>query len=92
MKYAIAFTDTALENLKQWRKCGQVKTLKKIVSLIAELEEHPETGTGHPEALKGDKAGFWSRAIDKKNRLIYTINEDVVLVTVVSMLGHYNDK
>ncbi|BDE80988.1 Txe/YoeB family addiction module toxin [Porphyromonas somerae] len=64
---------------------------KKIESLLSELEEHPTTGTGKPEQLKGVE-GIWSRRIDKKNRLLYTIKEDKILVLVLSAMGHYYDK
>jgi len=36
--------------------------------------------------------GQWSRKIDKKNRLVYTINDEIVTVEVVSAKGHYGDK
>jgi toxin YoeB len=53
---------------------------------------HPKTGTGHPEALKGNRNGQWSRHITKKHRLIYTTNDTSVVVLVVSAYGHYGDK
>lgn len=65
---------------------------KKLKGLLKELEEHPYTGTGHPEKLRHQTEDTWSRRIDKKNRLIYSIHQDVVLVFVLSVLGHYNDK
>lgn len=30
--------------------------------------------------------------IDKFNRLIYTIEENIVTVTIISVKGHYGDK
>jgi toxin YoeB len=57
-----------------------------------ELYEHPETGIGNPEKLKYDLTGFWSRQINRKDRLIYLIEDDIVTVTIVSALGHYGDK
>ena len=72
-------------------KSGNKGAIKKIESLLSELEEHPTTGTGKPEQLKGVE-GIWSRRIDKKNRLLYTIKEEKILVLVLSALGHYNDK
>lgn len=32
------------------------------------------------------------RRLDKKNRMCYTVSEDVVEVYVVSALGHYGEK
>lgn len=34
----------------------------------------------------------WSRQINKKDRLIYKVDEGVVTVYIVSALGHYDDK
>ena len=68
------------------------KAFLKAQSLIEELREHPKTGTGHPEPLKGDRAGQWSRRISKKHRLIYEILETEVVVLVLTAYGHYEDK
>ena len=65
---------------------------KKAMKLIAEIIEHPRTGTGKPELLKGDKAGRWSHRITQKHRLIYEIHDDIVVVIVVAAYGHYDDK
>lgn len=61
MTYTLILTPEAEENLKEWRKSGQKKTLKKIGDLFEELQLHPMTGTGHIEQLKGDLTGLWSR-------------------------------
>jgi toxin YoeB len=54
--------------------------------------QHPTTGTGHPEPLKGKPEGRWSRRITDKHRLVYRIYEDTVVVLVLSAYGHYGDK
>lgn len=92
MTYRIVLTALAEKHLAEWRKSGQKKTILKIVSLFEELSEHPDSGTGQPERLKGDLSGYWSRRIDKSNRLIYSIDGQIVTVTIISLLGHYSDK
>ncbi len=74
------------------RRTGQKKTLQKIEKLLIELQNHPRTGTGQVEQLRNDYSGYWSRRIDKANRLIYRIEEDKIIVTVISLRGHYNQK
>ena len=59
---------------------------------LAELQEHPRTGTGKPELLSGDRAGQWSRRISQKHRLVYEIEETIVKVDILSAYGHYEDK
>ena len=65
---------------------------KKALKLIAELYDHPKTGTGKPKPLGGDRAGQWSRRITDKHRLIYEIHEHEVVVLVLAAYGHYDDK
>ncbi|MDP4228265.1 MAG: Txe/YoeB family addiction module toxin, partial [Bacteroidota bacterium] len=52
----------------------------------------PTTGTGQPELLKHDLAGLYSRRINKKHRLVYSINHEVVTVHVLTAWSHYGDK
>lgn len=54
--------------------------------------EHPKTGTGHPEPLKGKPENRRSRQITKKHRLVHRIFETEVYVDVLSAYGHYEDK
>ena len=71
-------------------KSGDKASIKKLEKIILELQEHPTIGTGNPEQLKHNLSGFWSRRINKKDRLIYEIIEEPEnLVVVVSALGHY---
>ena len=92
MIYELILMPEASKHLKEWRKSGQKKTLKKIADLFEELRLHPKTGTGHVEQLKGNLTGFWSQEISKCDRMIYTIEDDNVIVNVVSIKGHYGDK
>ncbi len=92
MRYQIVLTAEAEKHLHEWRMSGQKKVLKKILALFEELQEHPTTGTGQVEQLKGNLSGYWSRRIDKGSRMVYSIDEGVVTVCVVSMRGHYGDK
>ena len=62
------------------------------MKLIDELYEHPKSGTGRPEPLKGHLEGRWSRRISDKHRLVYRVQEKEVIVLVISAYGHYEDK
>ena len=42
------------------------------------------------KALKGDFSGYASVRIDKKNRIIFSVDENTV--TVIQCCGHYDDK
>lgn len=47
MRYHIDFSKKAEKVIKKWKKSNPV-LFKKLYDLLPELEEHPETGTGHP--------------------------------------------
>lgn len=92
MSYVLEFSEYALEDIEKHKKAGDQTVLKKLQRLLNELREHPMTGTGQPEKLKHDLAGLYSRRINKKYRLVYSIKEEVVKVYVVSAWSHYSDK
>lgn len=91
-KYIVEYTETAIKDLRKHKKAGNKATLEKIKRIIYELEIHPFVGIGQPEALKYKLNGFWSRRINQKDRMVYYVNEDKVLVEVISAMGHYLDK
>ncbi len=91
-KYKVAITNKAKDHLLYWKKSGQIIVLKKIERIFDELANTPYHGIGSPEPLKYNMSEYWSRQIDKKNRIIYTVSEEEVTVIVISSKGHYSDK
>ena len=89
--YSIGFTENALLGMAKLKK-SEPQRYKKLESLIEELKVHPTTGTGKPEQLKGTSEPTWSRRISEKHRLVYKIEEEKVVVFVLSAYGHYDDK
>ena len=90
--YTLHITVQAKKGIAFLKKNAGKAITKKIEKLLLELIEHPKTGTGQVEQLKGERQGQWSRRIDKKNRLIYTIYDEVITVEVISARGHYDVK
>lgn len=91
MSYMITFANSAKKVLKKWKKSNPA-VFKKASCILEELMEHPRTGTGHPEALKGGNDMTYSRHITASDRIVYDIYDDKVEVNVVEIEGHYNDK
>ncbi len=89
--YAVELTEDAKKDvlLLQRQAPG---ALKKLAKLLAELREHPRTGTGQVEQLKHFENETWSRRINREHRLVYEIHDDKVLVLVIASFGHYDDK
>jgi toxin YoeB len=56
------------------------------------LSKHPYKGIGKPEALKSNFSGTWSRRLNKKDRIIYQVNESIITVFIISAKNHYGDK
>jgi len=92
MTYFVELSDKAEEHLNFHIKAGNKKLINRIYRLFIELSEHPETGTGKPHRLKHHKSVLWSRSIDSKHRMLYTVDNKKVIVVVISLLGHYDDK
>ena len=90
-RYIVEIKPQAQEDLKVLSK-SEPKAYQKALTLIAELYDHPQTGTGKPEQLKGGGGTLWSRRITKKHRLVYEIIETVVHVDLLTAYGHYDDK
>ncbi len=91
-KFRLEITDLARKQIAKHIKSGNKASIKKIEKILLELTQTPYEGVGKPEALKENLTGFWSRQINEKDRLIYIVNDDLVLVDVISAMGHYSDK
>ncbi len=85
------FTEQAWEEYLYWQSQDR-KTLKKINQLIADIMRNGAlNGIGKPEQMKGDFKNYFSRRINEKDRLVYTILENNV-VEIYSCRGHYKNK
>ena len=84
------FSPRALKEYIEWQT-GSRKILNKINELLKDIQRNGYTGIGHPEPLKGNLSGFWSREIDEKNRIIYRIT-NTNDTEIAQCKGHYQDK
>lgn len=80
------FTDNAWKDYKYWQTEDR-KTLKRINQLLDDISRNGNAGIGKPEPLTGDFSGFWSRRINERDRLIYRIEGDNILI--LSCRYHY---
>jgi toxin YoeB len=85
-----AFTDKAWEDYLYWQ-ANDADTLEKINHLIKEIKREPFKGTGKPEPLKGNLAGYWSRRITGEHRLVYRISgtKPNQVLTIIQVRFHY---
>ncbi|WP_442795259.1 Txe/YoeB family addiction module toxin [Pelobium manganitolerans] len=89
MRFNLSFSPQASRDIKRIKNSGDKALMKKLVSLLNEIAEHPTTGTGKPEQLKHYRMPTWSRRISKEHRLVYSIENDIVTVLILSAYGHY---
>jgi toxin YoeB len=85
----VGFTLDGWEEYTSWQ-IKDNRVIKKINKLIRDILRNGNNGIGHPEPLKGNLSGYWSREIDDKNRLIYKLLDDGKIL-IVHCNGHYSD-
>ena len=82
----VVFMPDAWEDYLHWQATDK-RMVKRLNALIKECQRTPTTGTGRPEALKHDLAGWWSRRIDEEHRLVYRVVGDSL--ELVQCRHHY---
>ncbi|MDR2167178.1 MAG: Txe/YoeB family addiction module toxin [Clostridiales bacterium] len=85
-----SWTDKAWDDFNEW-VIPDKKALKKITNLLKSIDRDGYNCIGHPEPLKHALSGYWSVAIDKKNRLVFRIENDEI-IKIIQCGTHYGDK
>jgi toxin YoeB len=83
----LEFKEQAFEDLQYWVQMNP-KIAKRLLRLIEETKRNPFTGTGKPEPLKGELAGWWSKRINQEHRLIYRVEGNSLIIAQAK--GHYD--
>jgi toxin YoeB len=86
----LVFTSAAWTDYTRWQT-EDAAVVVRINVLIGECVRHPFTGTGKPEPLKRNLAGWWSRRINREHRLVYRVTGkgDAQALEVLSCRYHY---
>lgn len=91
MSYELRLSPRAQKDFEKLKKSGNQLAMGKLRQIFEDLMEHPLTGIGQPERLK-NRLDTYSRRLTKKDRVVYTIHDNVVTIDVLQILGHYADK
>ena len=83
----LSWTAQAWEDYLHWQQMDP-KTLKRINVLIRDIQRQPFLGLGDPEPLKHHWSGCWSRRIDREHRLVYTVNQEAIIL--IQCRYHYS--
>jgi toxin YoeB len=75
----IEFSDQGWEDYL-FRQAQDRSVLKRINTVICDIQRSPFDGIGKPEPLKHNLSGFWSRRPGDEHRLVYAINGGRLLI------------
>lgn len=75
----LIFSDAAWEDYLHWQAHDR-KLVKRINTLIKEVQRDPFKGIGKPEPLRHGLAGYWSRRINDEHRMVYKPLPDGLLI------------
>ena len=75
----IIFSTHAWNDYLYWQKTDK-RILKRINTLIRDIQRTPFEGVGKPEPLKHALAGYWSRRINEEHRVVYKISDNSLMI------------
>lgn len=86
MKHKLVWHPNAWEDYLYWQNFDK-KMVKKINTLIQEINRDPFSGTGKPEPLQYNLTKLWSRRLSLEHRLVYEVNGNQL--TIHACRYHY---
>ncbi|MGK7938370.1 MAG: Txe/YoeB family addiction module toxin [Xenococcaceae cyanobacterium] len=86
MAWTIKFSKNALKDAKKLRSANLASNVNRLIEILKQNPYQPPY-----EKLSGNLQGYYSRRINIKHRLVYSIDEDNKLVKVVSVWSHYGE-
>ncbi len=89
--WMIRYAAQAVEDILYWSTQDK-KTLNRILALVENISISPCSGLGKPERLRHAISGCWSRRIDARNRLVYSVDEDNRVVVILQARWHYTKR
>lgn len=75
----LVWDESAWEDCVWWQQQDR-KVLRRINTLITDIQCNGNEGIGKPEPLKHGFRGYWSRRITEEHRLVYKVAEDEVRI------------
>lgn len=75
----LVFLPEGWEDYLYWQTQDR-KTLRRINTLIRDIQRSPFDGTGKPEPLRENRTGWWSRRIDDTNRIVYKAQAGQIVI------------
>jgi len=86
VKWEIEFTKHAVKDIELIKQAGLKDT---VLELLEVLKNNPFQSPPPYEKLVGDLVGAFSRRINIKHRLVYTVDKDRHCVRILRLWTHY---
>ncbi|MBO4737038.1 MAG: Txe/YoeB family addiction module toxin [Bacilli bacterium] len=84
--WSVKLSKRAIKDKELLKGAGLAEKAKQLLKVLI---NNPFQNPPSYEKLVGDFAGFYSRRINRKHRLIYRVDESNLIVYVDSMWSHY---
>ncbi|MGK7943365.1 MAG: Txe/YoeB family addiction module toxin [Microcystaceae cyanobacterium] len=84
MEWKIEFSRTALKDAKKLKSANLDNNVRGLLEIIRSNPYQPPY-----EKLSGNLKGYYSRRINIKHRLVYSVNDETKTIRVVSVWSHY---
>jgi len=85
----LIWLEDAWEDYLEWYDKDK-RVIKKVNSFIKDIQRNGYDSIGKPEPLKGNYSGWWSLKINAKDRFVFKIEDNNIVVLQVG--NHYKDK
>jgi len=84
MVWKIEFSRSVLKDAKKIKAANLEGKVKELLQLLKSNPYQPPY-----EKLSGNLKGYYSRRINIKHRLVYSVNNETKTIRVVSVWSHY---
>lgn len=88
VKWEIVYNKKTIKHIENLKKSHLLEKIKKIV---ASIKENPFSPANSFEKLVGDLKGYYSKRINIKHRIVYSVNTENHTIYICSMWSHYED-
>lgn len=75
----LVWDESARDDYVWWQQ-QERKVLKRINTVITDIQRKGNGGIGKPEPLKHGFQGYWSRRITDEHRLVYKVVDDEIRI------------
>ncbi len=86
MKWSVVLSRQAVKDIRKIKQAGLAAKTKELLDVLV---SDPFANPPRYEPLVGNLKGFYSRRINIKHRLVYSVDVDHYIVHVLRMWTHY---